>query len=316
MKNTELALAGKHIAPSKVVLDAGQVTDSQCAGPAGSLQDARSDTIVIGGISDIGDSPTTPTSVSTEDELLRSMQAHRKNHAAEMGQLRPRAQRTSGDSTSRTALTESQGSHDSHGWRTVSWPTSTADFRQMRTSLNPKAVPFRAFVQQHPPPSRTPRTPPSAWSARTQELMTEKLEAMTKPYPPIQENRSPVDEMLSYANSSSRGVNHGFEVPPAGTLTHPVPIQDFGFQPAPAKGEDDPPRARRKLRKRNRSGSQESEVSQSSKSSKSSQTKAEPGTSAKVKATRSELEPQIVSAAGLSRNFWSLLRGPRMAILG
>ena len=210
-------------------------------------------------------------------KALDRMEAHRKFHAAESGQLQPRPRQrdtsTSGHkySASDNMLLELETS------RAVSWPITPGeilvDFKaphKVETKTSPHVVPFKAFVEMHPPPKMTIKSPPSAWNDRTQGLLDEKLEAQrsTKKFvirnnnivsPPKSEPQTEQDAVESAAllGNQSRKVNSGFEIHPAGSLdiTSTV-IKDFGFSKEPLRESSNESKPR-KLQKRNRSTSRE-----------------------------------------------------------
>lgn len=114
-------------------------------------------------------------------EALDRMEAHRRFHAAESGQLLPRKHRKtkssgSGSSSQFSALTENKHFNNQ---RSVSWPVAkkevivnmTVPHGKPQRRVSPAAIPYSASVEQHPPP----KSCPSAWTDRTSELMNEKL---------------------------------------------------------------------------------------------------------------------------------------------
>lgn len=225
--------------------------------------------LIIGStsISDDNDLDRTPTT----KRALDRMEAHRKFHAAESGQLHPRSKSSStGCSVHKHAIAK----HlllDSENGRAISWPITAGEIlvnveasQRVQTMTSPSVVPFRAFVEMHPPPPT--KVPPSAWTARTQGLMDEKVQVCQQvPFRKritISNNASvftskpsddhPVDvaENLSMLGTQTRTINAGFEVLPAGTLEaeHSGRILDVVRHPLGETSNDTS--KPRKLRKR------------------------------------------------------------------
>ena len=227
--------------------------------------------IIIGGLHDIATMTPPASPASTDTDIFESMQTHRKSYAAEMGQLLPKAGRCSPRHTaSATTGNISESISTLSLPRVNSWPAISPESQPQPGSLDPKAVPFRAFVEKHPPPSKNFKAPPSAWSDRTQELMTDKLLALRKKTEalPSEENIRPsIERTLSLENKVTRRVNNGFEIHPAGSLEQPKPPKEFGMIPCVDGGASfDPDRRARKLQKRDRPRSKDSRGSSSQSS--------------------------------------------------
>ena len=222
----------------------------------------------------------------TTKKALDRMEAHRKFHAAESGQLQPRP-RTADDKAGKHKHSASDTTvNDIETTRAVSWPITQGevlvDFtapRKVQTGIGPNIVPFRAFVEMHPPPNSTPKAPPSAWTEKTQDLLDEKLQAQTPKKRSTIKNNSVVtrnakelyiissresskdeQEAASLLGTQSRKINDGFEILPAGTLEESLCVKDFGFENKPLQESSNNSRPR-KLQKRNRSLSRERRTS-------------------------------------------------------
>lgn len=214
------------------------------------------------------------------------MEAHRKFHAAESGQLQPRPR----------AVVEEKASRHKHSssdsWvvepepnRAVSWPITPGevlvDFnapQKVQTMTSPHVVPFRAFVEMHPPPKAPPKAPPSAWTDRTQGMLDEKLEAQIPKkritiknnyagrnagnlYTVVNEGEDKdEDENFTLLGTQLRRVNKGFEILPAGSLREASSIKDFGYAAEPLRETSNASKPR-KLQKRSRSKSTEGRTS-------------------------------------------------------
>ncbi|KAK5104065.1 hypothetical protein LTS08_001949 [Lithohypha guttulata] len=221
----------------------------------------------------------------TTKKALDRMEAHRKFHAAESGQLRPRTRSSEHRSLGHKHSTSENGIiTEQENTRAVSWPITSGEVlvnfnatQKVQTQTSPHVVPFRAFVEMHPPPKSPLRSPPSAWTEKTQGLLEEKLEAAQAPrkrvvirnsnttdeIPKKQlyvvSNREPYkseQESASWLGDQSHRVSHGFEVLPVGKLEEPSLVKEFGYlkEALQETSNDSKPR---KLQRRNRSSSRE-----------------------------------------------------------
>ncbi|KIW95341.1 uncharacterized protein Z519_03925 [Cladophialophora bantiana CBS 173.52] len=203
---------------------------------------------------------------------LERMEAHRRFHVAESGQLLPRDRRlTDMDLTPAFAssISDSEDSDDSAS-RALSWPPRNGSInlgkqfsRRAKRMEGPRPVPFRAFLESLP----TTKPPPSAWTEKTQA----RLDAKILPSPKTSDTSSKASlhtpssstsstsatattsppGSVSIANTRSRKVNDGFEILPAGTLEKGPRVKDFGT----GQGESEMKKMPRKLQKRSRSSS-------------------------------------------------------------
>jgi len=222
----------------------------------------------------------------TTREALDRMEAHRKFHAAESGQLQPRPRAVVEDKASRHKHSSSDSwVVEPEPTRAVSWPITPGevlvDFnapQKVQTMTSPHVVPFRAFVEMHPPPKAPPKAPPSAWADRMQGMLDEKLEAQIPKkritiknnhagrnagnlYTVVnQEEDKDEDENFTLFGTQLRRVNKGFEVLPAGSLRDASSIKDFGRAAEPLRETSNASKPR-KLRKRSRSKSTEGRTS-------------------------------------------------------
>ncbi|OAG39933.1 hypothetical protein AYO21_05806 [Fonsecaea monophora] len=180
---------------------------------------------------------------------LERMEAHRRFHAAESGQLLPRNRRHTDMALTpalASSLSDSEDSDDSAS-RTLSWPARNGSLnlgkqfsRRAKRMEGPRPVPFCAFVDALP----TAKPPPSAWTDKTQARVDAKIlpsaktsetASNTSRHTPSSSRSStsatattsPTDS-LSIANTRSRKINDGFEVLPAGTLEKGPKVKDFG----------------------------------------------------------------------------------------
>jgi len=231
---------------------------------------------------------TTLERTPTTRKALDRMEAHRKFHAAESGQLQPRPRTTPEQKQSRHKNSVSDSLVvEPETTRAVSWPITAGevlvDFdapRKVQTMTSPHVVPFRAFVDMHPPPNTPPKAPPSAWTDKTQGMLDEKLDAQVPKKRITIENNSAVrntilpvtnngddeekdeDENFSLLGTQLRQINKGFETLPAGSLQEPSSMKDFDFgfarEPLRTILIDSKPR---KLQKRSRSKSTGSRTS-------------------------------------------------------
>lgn len=240
--------------------------------------------VVAGSGSDFTAVDRTPTT-----KALARMEAHRNFHAAESGQLQPRPRTTETKTSKASAHKHSASDNiilEQESTRAVSWPITSGevlvDFKatqKVETQTSPHIMPFRAFVERHPPPKPTCKAPPSAWTKRTQGLMNEKLEAQSPKKRITIKNNSvkqatkelyilsssdepPLDEQeVSIFGSQFRCANDGFQVLPAGSLTEQSAIKDFGYSKEPLREMSNDVGKPRKLQKRNRSSSRDSRSS-------------------------------------------------------
>ena len=194
------------------------------------------------------------------------MDAHRKLHTAECGQLLPRGRR---HTTEVVGNVEDRYTSDAESFppRTLSWPSRQNPVRlsqklpkkaERRTS--PPAVPQRASFETQ----SLSKACPSAWTSRTHELLQEKLtenrsvqpdDVSTLPSMTSSTTLSTViasAEPVSIPNTQTRKINSGFEVLPAGTHEKESPFKILGLWPGNAIIEK---KKHNKLQKRARSGS-------------------------------------------------------------
>lgn len=244
------------------------------------IHEHRGRTVVIGGSSTNSSSlERTPT---TKKALAR-MEAHRKFHAAESGQLQPRSPPFE-ESKPRHKHTNSDSILPGHeAARAVSWPITPGealiiDFnapQKVQTMKSPPVVPFRAHIETH----TTTKTAPSAWTNRTQGMLDEKLEVQDtkrkittvnndtgKPQREAsaianQKAAKKEEETVSLLGTQQRRVNSGFEILPAGTLYDEHFAEEFGFLKQPLRETSNETAKPRKLQKRNRSNSRDRRIS-------------------------------------------------------
>ncbi|KAL2399752.1 hypothetical protein ABEF93_000285 [Exophiala dermatitidis] len=208
----------------------------------------------------------------SEANPLERMEAHRKFHAAESGQLLPRDRRHT-DLVLTTPLAPSLSDSDDDGSissRALSWPSRIGDMnlrvqlsRKAQKVEGPRPVPFRAFVESLPPT----KAPPSAWTDKTQARLdaaipssstgsdTNSKASMHTPKSSISSSvttaPTSIADSVSIASIRTSKVNDGFEVLPAGTLARGPSVKEFGLWPENVRAPTKP----KKLQKRSRSNS-------------------------------------------------------------
>lgn len=203
---------------------------------------------------------------------LERMEAHRRFHAAESGQLLPRHRRHTDLALTTPLAPSASDSEDSDcsSTRALSWPpvTSTLSMgkqlsRKPQRLEGPKLVSCHALVES----SQGTKIPPSAWTDKTQARVDAKMPSSSKgsdtasklsthtPNSSVSSNAttptSPTDT-VSIANTRSRRINEGFELLPAGTLEKGPIVKEFGLWPENERG----PKKPGKLQKRSRSHSE------------------------------------------------------------
>lgn len=200
------------------------------------------------------------------------MEAHRRLHSAESGQLLPRGRRQNLAATTLLApfASDSEDSDDSSS-RALSWPTRTSTLnmgkqlsRRVQRMEGPSPVPFRAFVESLP----TSKPPPSAWTERTQARMEAKIPpskasdtgSKSSSHTPSSSTSSTTlgtaptsspSDGVSIANTRSRKVNDGFEVLPANHHRSRASVHSASTW----SENSEAPKRPRKLQKRSRSQS-------------------------------------------------------------
>ncbi|KIW09870.1 hypothetical protein PV08_11971 [Exophiala spinifera] len=243
-------------------------------------------------------SPLPPSRDSlSEANVLERMEAHRRFHAAESGQLLPRSRRRHTDlalmtslasSTSSASDSEDGGSFDAESSQVRSLSLGMPEMnvgkqlaRRVEKLEGPKPVPFKAFVESLP----APKPPPSAWTNKTQVRVDAKLPESSKgsetasqfskhtPNSSISSTcttpTSPTTS-ISIVNTRTRKVNSGFEVLPAGTLEKGLDVKQFGvWAENPSITISRKPRKLQKRRSRSSSSSRRSSAESARVSSES-----------------------------------------------
>lgn len=117
-------------------------------------------------------------------KALDRMEAHRKFHAAESGQLQPRFRNLDKISNGHKHSVSESTTTEHEPTRAVSWPITSGevlvDFsahQQIQTKTSPHVVPFRACIEMQTACKGVTKTPPSAWTDRTQDLLEGKLDS-------------------------------------------------------------------------------------------------------------------------------------------
>jgi hypothetical protein len=256
-------------------------SDSEVAQPRLRLQTPPKRTgslrhkFVIGGRPNL---QQTQAGLQEEDQsAIDRMNAHRKLHYAESGQLLPRARR---HTTEIPGCREDTSADDESAspTRTLSWPATENSVRlsqklprkpEKRTS--PPAIPHRASIEAKPPQKACP----SAWTNKTQGLLNERLAANRSSktdtsLPSLYSSTTlsstaPTRDVVSIPNSQIRKINEGFELLPAGTLEKEPEFRIMGLWPATIAGKPSKKEKPNKLQKRCRSGSASTTSSSSRK---------------------------------------------------
>lgn len=222
----------------------------------------------------------------TTRKALDRMEAHRKFHAAESGQLQPRLRSLDEKSLGHKHTNSDYTVSDHETTRAVSWPITSGevlvDFsapQKIKTKTSPRVVPFRALIETHQPSKPSVKAPPSAWTERTQGMLEDKLESQA-PKKRItikndhadndvkelhtvtnRNNTKDDEETASLLGTQIRRINKGFEVLPAGSLGRPEPTKDFGYEKESVREIFNETSRPRKLQKKSRSRSRDSQKS-------------------------------------------------------
>lgn len=245
--------------------------------PATPQNSTRGRTLTINGsCSDSSALERTPTT----RKALDRMEAHRKFHAAESGQLQPRPRTNDKQRSAHKHSASDSIVSEQESARAVSWPITNGEVlvefnatQKVQTKTSPHVVPFKAFVETHPPPiSKTVRAPPSAWTAKTQGLLEEKVEMQAPKKRITIKNQDPNKTSQRYVISSSRspkkvpdgtsvlgtqscGTNSGSEVLPTGKFNEPIEVKDFGCTSGPLREASNEIGRSRNVQKGSRSSS-------------------------------------------------------------
>lgn len=206
------------------------------------------------------------------------MEAHRRLHSAESGQLIPRMRPKFEDTASTpTQFCECDGAGDETSDRVVSWPStdgfrlSPQLFKKAKTISVPRVRPQAALVE-----NRSPAKPcPSAWTSRTQELLDESIarsvsvtESLVSPPSLCSESTFSTAVTstgpISHENRTSRTVNEGFEILPAGTFNKDQELKALEVWPEHTSDEPKKLSTSKKLKKHRRSSSTSSRESNAS----------------------------------------------------
>ncbi len=196
------------------------------------------------------------------------MDAHRKLHSAECGQLIRRNRRHTSEMPDHTA--DSSSTEEDVALRTRSWPIRENSIRlgqriprKAEKQALPQAVPQHASIEN----KRLARPCPSAWTSRTHEIMKEKLAGDSEAsggagttLPSLDSNTTlstitATSEPLSIPNTHTRKVNEDFEILPAGAFAPELSLKKLSRKPFTIAHPPNTQRKSRKLQKRVRSDS-------------------------------------------------------------
>lgn len=233
--------------------------------PSSCKTENRRRRFVIGGRTSPTKTPSKPP--ANDHDVIDRMNAHRRLHSAEQGQLIPRIRPHSEDNarveTDYCQCDEVDGSPS----RAVSWPSdeqlrqSNSKAQKLKTITASPAVAQTAKVEARPPAKLCP----SAWSEKTQELMHEHIyrhisvdESVVTPSLCSDTTLSTAvagDEAVSIENKVTRKVNDGFEILPAGSLQKEAEIRVVGIWPDAGQDDTNQKRRPRKLQKKHRRSS-------------------------------------------------------------
>lgn len=206
------------------------------------------------------------------------MNAHRRLHSAEQGQLIPRVRPHSEDNARVETEYCTCNDRDGSPARAISWPTNDNVRLSKRTKPKPAITVDPPVVQQTSAVDSlpSPKPCPSAWTGRTQEMLEEQLtrnvsmgESIVTPSlcsDATVTTAVTADDPISIENKTSRKINQGFEILPAGSLQKEADLKVIEVWPAviPEVGDRTRPK---KLQKRHRSSSVSSRESRSSSES-------------------------------------------------
>lgn len=218
-----------------------------------------------------------------EVDVIDRMNAHRRLHSAEQGQLIPRTRPHSEDNARTDVDYCSCDEGDVASNRTVSWPANN-NVRLSKKPVQPPSqvatapfVPQGEIVATHFPPKPCP----SAWTGRTQDMLDDQLlrnvsagDTLATPSlcsDATSSTPSTTDDRISIENKTARKINQGFEILPAGSLQKQADLKVNSVWPEASSETDDKKKKPKKLQKRQRRSSSASsrELRSSSESARS-----------------------------------------------
>lgn len=245
--------------------------------PSFSVSNTKRRKFIIGPRTSLSKAPEKP--VKNENDVIERMNAHRRLHSAEQGQLVPRVRPHSEDNARVEIDYCTCGERDSSPSRAISWPTNDSVRLSKRTPPEPPtAIPPPATAQTSA--TETPRPPkpcPSAWTGRTQEMLDEQLtrdvsagESLNTPSlcsDATLTTAAITDDHISIENKTTRKINQGFEILPAGSLQKEAELKVVELWPEVVKKESDKKKPNKLQKRHRRSSSASSRESRSSSES-------------------------------------------------
>lgn len=216
--------------------------------------------------------------VKNDTDVIESMNAHRRLHSAEQGQLIPRARPHSEDNARIEIDYCTCGERDSSPSRAISWPTNDSVRLSKRTQPErPTAVTPQATAQTSVIEIRPPKPCPSAWTGRTQEMLDEQLtrdvsvgESLVTPSlcsDATLMTAATAEDRISIENKTTRKINQGFEILPAGSLQKEAELKVVELWPEAVKEEPEKKKPKKLQKRHRRSSSASSRESRSSSDS-------------------------------------------------
>ncbi|KPI43859.1 uncharacterized protein AB675_6441 [Cyphellophora attinorum] len=220
---------------------------------------------VIGGRSHTVASKAVPPVDHTD--VIRRMEAHRRLHSAESGQLTPRLRPKSEDNA--TVVTD---------YCACDEDSSSSGYRTKPKTVSQTSIQSRAGIIEGRAPTKLP---PSAWTRRTRELLDESMMRQVSVATTVDTAPSlcsdttystavPNIELGPIENKHARKVNDGFEILPAGTFSKEPEVNVLSVWPDVLIGTDDSHRKGKRLKKHKRATSNNSQASRSSSESQRS----------------------------------------------
>jgi hypothetical protein len=273
---TDLCLGGPE-SPVEAVLDTESPPTKLRLRRSFTLSNTRRRKFVIGGRSSpikVAEKSQQPQKI--EVDVIDRMNAHRRLHSAEQGQLIPRLRPQSEDNA-RVDTDYCSCDEETTPSRATSWPEQDNIRLGKTTQQKARKVeaasvePEKAVVELRP----LPKPCPSAWTDRTQELFEDSMnrnvsagESLVTPSlcsDTTLSTEHPTKNRLSIENKTTRKVNEGFEVLPAGSLQKQAGLKVISIWPDISSEAQDKKKKPKKLQKRHRrSSSASSRGSQSS----------------------------------------------------
>lgn len=261
---------------NKPPIEAGNSPPKLRLRPSFSISNTKRRKFIIGPRNSPSKTPEKP--VKDDTDVIERMNAHRRLHSAEQGQLIPRARPHSEDNARVEIDYCTCGERDGSPSRAISWPTNDSVRLSKRTQPEPPTVaPPPAIAQTSLVETRPPRPCPSAWTDRTQDMLDEQLtrdisagESLITPSlcsDATLMTAVTADDRTSIENKTTRKINQGFEILPAGSLQKEAELKIVELWPDLVKEEPDKKKPKKLQKRHRRSSSASSRGSRSSSES-------------------------------------------------